>query len=176
MVKIIEAQRGDLFELAAFARETYSAAFGAELGASALQKHLNSQMSDEHFAQMVEVDKFYLARRGDGLVGFAQMGLVDPTYADYLDEFDATGAELRRLYVRRDLQSRGIGSDLIRQVLCDPLALAASVIYLTTWETNLGAQKLYAKHNFIKLGQVAEYNEGGALTGYEHIMARPRAS
>lgn len=172
MVKITEAQSDDLIEIAAFARVTYAAAFGAELGMGALQKHLETQLSDDHFVQMLAVDQFYLARSATELVGFGQIGLVDPAYADYLDEFDVTGVELRRLYVHPDVQSKGIGSELIQQVLRDPMVLISKVIYLTTWESNLGARKLYAMHNFTKLGEIAEYDEDGELNGYEHILAR----
>lgn len=172
MVKIAEAQSDDLVELATFARATYSTAFGAELGISALQQHLDSRMSDEHFARMLEVDRFYLAHHARQLVGFGQIGSVDCAYANYLDEFDSTGAELRRLYVHRDWQSQGIGSELIRRVLQAPRVLTSNVVYLTTWETNLGAQKLYAAHNFAKRGKIAEYDKDGELVGYEYIMAR----
>lgn len=174
MVKIIEAQSDDLIELAAFARTTYAAAFGTELGVSALQKHLDTQMSDDHFAQMLAVDQFYLARSATELVGFGQIGLVNPAYANYLVKFDSTGAELRRLYVHCDWQSKGIGSDLIKRVVRDPMALSSRVIYVTTWETNLGAQKLYSMHSFTKLGEMAEYDEDGELVGCEHILARFR--
>ena len=45
-------------------------------------------------------------------------------------------------------------------------------VYLTTWEANLGAQKLYTKHAFEKVGQIPELGSDGTINGYEHIMLR----
>lgn len=166
----MKAKFADLSELATFARLTYAAAFGFELGASTLQQHLELNMSDQNFEQMLAVDTFYLARKDSALVGFAQIGLVDPAYQEHVDDFEPSAYELRRLYVLNDRQSQGLGSKLLQQALQDPKIAVAKGVYLTTWQANHGAQKFYRKHEFNKVGQIPEYDAAGELNGYEHIM------
>ena len=171
-VEIDLAQPSMLVELAAFARATYAHAFGHEIGQVMLEQHLVDNMSNEQFEQMMCGDAFYLARAEGRLVGFAQLGEVSLSYRPYLLALDDKDWELRRLYVHADVQSMGIGSRLIGRVLSEPDIMASSNLYLTTWETNHGAQKLYQKHGFEKVGQIPEYDERGNLNGYEHIMRR----
>lgn len=171
-MNIEQAQTSQIKELAAFARSTYATAFGEEIGDDKLQKHLIDSMSDQRFKQMMTADTFYLARSGAALVGFAQTGDVDRAYGKYLSEFDHHGAELRRLYVLPDQQSKGIGSALIERVLQDSAVTTTCSLYLTTWESNCGAQKLYRKHNFKNVGKIPEYGGDGKLNGHEHIMLR----
>lgn len=169
MTEIARASASDSSELASFARRTYTVAYEDDIGLPAVHQHLTRTMSDEHFRLMLINDEFYVARRDDKLVGFAQVGLVNIDYATQLTEFDPQGSELRRLYVEPSLQSLGIGSALIEATL-KQRSTKAKHVYLTTWETNVGAQRLYRKHGFQKVGQIPEYYADGKLNGYEHIM------
>ncbi len=171
-MKISNASPEEFRELAEFARRTYEHAFGREIGLPALRLHLANNMSDERFKNMLSEDSFYLAHSNDQLVGFAQVGRVDAVYKDYLEEFDCNADELRRLYVEPKLQSQGIGSALIVQVIQSLSPTGGQSVYLTTWEANQGAHKLYIRHGFEKVGQIPEYSSDGTLNGYEHIMHR----
>ena len=171
-MEIFLASTNEHREVAEFARRTYEYAFGHEIGALELRQHLGDNMSDERFRQMVSEDSFYLARSNGQLVGFAQVGPVTTVYEQHLEEFDRDADELRRLYVEPKLQSQGIGSTPIEEVTRSPSPKQARSVYLTTWETNIGAQNLYIRHGFKKVGQIPEYGSDGTLNGYEHIMLR----
>ena len=162
----------DLCSIASFARTTYSDAFGEEIGEAQLSAHFEDNMSDAHFARMMQSDVFYLAVENEKLTGFVQMGSVDPTYQSHLQVFDPAGIEIRRLYVLATNQGKGIGSELIERALRNPMVDGIHAMYLTTWETNHGAQKLYRKYGFNKVGAIPEYGSDGKLDGFEHIMAR----
>ena len=161
----------DLAGLAELARTTFEEAFSAEMEPTAMKAHLREKMSNDTFSRMMSEDHFTVAEAADCLIGFVQVGQVNPDYAQYVDGFDHTAGEVRRLYVRAERQQKGLGSDLLTQ------GLAAfsphQSVYITTWESNLGAQKLYRKFGFSLAGKIPEYGSGGDLNGYEHIMFRP---
>jgi ribosomal protein S18 acetylase RimI-like enzyme len=167
------AKAEDLQRLAQFARLTFATAFGEDLGEACLAEHFQRNMSDDQFSKMIASDTFYLANDNDDLVGFAQIGPVNSTYQEYLESFDAQASELRRLYVLSTYQGHGIGSELMKHAFQDSLVVATRTIYLTTWEANVGAQALYQRNGFRKVGAIPEYRQDGKLEGYEYILARP---
>ena len=166
------ATQDDLLDVAAFARSTYATAFGNDLGEARLREHLNAAMSDARFAEMMGADVFHLAVHGDDLVGFAQVGAVDQAYRDRVAAFDERDGEIRRLYVLAGYQGEGIGSALLGRTLQHPMVAGAGGVYLTTWEANHGAQKLYRRHGFTQVGAIPEYGADGRLEGHEIIMRR----
>jgi ribosomal protein S18 acetylase RimI-like enzyme len=167
-MEIVKAATNDLHALAKFARLTYEQAYGKEIEPTALSLHLKDNMSDETFKEILKVDHVYLAINRGRIGGFAQVGCVDFGYAEHLEDFDQNGSELRRLYVKHELQRRGIGSALLSIAIKE----FARTVYLTTWETNFDAQLFYAKHGFEKIGQIPQYSVDGVLNGYEYLMIR----
>jgi len=167
-MEIVKASPNDFRALGKFARHTYECAYGLEIELTVLYQHLTLNMSDECFQEALAEDDIYLAFSNNQLVGFAQLGQVNSNYEVHLEEFDQDASELRRLYVEPELQRLGIGSTLLSR------AVKSSVhpVYLTTWETNLNAQRFYAKHGFEKIGRIPEYSTVGCLNGYEYIMVR----
>jgi len=171
-MNIVKASSSEFRAVAKFARYAYENANREEIGSTTLRQHLIDKMSDELFKQMLFVDDFYLAYISKLLVGFAQVGGVDSCYAEYLDEFDSAGSEIRRLYVKPELKRRGIGSALMQRSMKELDQVEVQNVYLTTWETNLDAQIFYTQQGFEKIGQIPEFSTDGSLNGYEHIMIR----
>jgi len=171
-MKVTLASFHDLAELASFARATYKTAYSEEMGLRAVMSHIEANMSDHHFEEMIKSDTFYLVRESTQIIGFAQIGAVDISYQKFVTDFNPGGSELRRLYVLAEAQSKGVGSTLIEHVLQDPFIANTASVYLTTWESNHGAQRLYRKYNFEKIGEIPEYETDGTLSGYEYIMVR----
>lgn len=172
-VKIALEAAPNIAELASFARETYRVANLHEIEEPDLSDHLTSAMSDKQFARMAKKDEFYMARENGELIGFAQLGQISTTYEAYMPGFDLNDAELRRLYVSADHQNLGIGSQLIRAVFASEYLLDRNQLCITTWETNLGARRLYERFGFNKVGEMPDYNSQGELDGYEQILLRP---
>ena len=166
------ALSADLHELAELARHTYAQAYAADLQTTQLEDHLAQNLSDTRFAQMMQTDRFYLYRRADSIIAFVQVGTVTPSYAQFVPDFAAAGSEIRRLYVSPDAQNEGVGSQLLEHALNDELFRTTDCTYLTTWQDNFGAQRLYARHGFSKVGQIPELNTNGEVQGFEHIMVR----
>ena len=165
------AKDEDLQPLSEFARQTFAQAFGDDMDSTVLADHLQEHMSDEVFAAHMQEDLFLLSHEQGVLVGFVQVGTVSTDYAGYVDAFDAQASEIKRLYVLSIHQGSGLGSALLTAGL--QAAKPSHCVYLTTWEANLGAQRLYQRFGFAKVGQIPEYDPNGEMNGYEYIMQRP---
>jgi len=60
--------------------------------------------------------------------------------------------ELWRVYVRREAQGSGLGGRLLTTAL-DWLARPGRDLWIGVWSENHGAQRLYARHGFEKVGE-----------------------
>jgi ribosomal protein S18 acetylase RimI-like enzyme len=65
----------------------------------------------------------------------------------------AHAVELKRLYVDPPAQGRGVGEALLRTALDWAAAQRAPEMYLGVYCENVGAQRLYARHGFAKVGE-----------------------
>jgi ribosomal protein S18 acetylase RimI-like enzyme len=160
------ARRGDAAPLAAFARRTYTEAFGSSFLPSDLAAHLERTLSLHEVARFIEDDVVLLAARHDALIGFVQFG-VARTAPDIIAN-DAQ--ELRRLYVDSPFQNRGVGADLMRSALSHPRMPSASPLYLEVWEHNHGAQRFYARFGFKVVG--TRRFSVDSSDGHELLMCR----
>ena len=81
-------------------------------------------------------------------VGYAMAG---PCHLPHLEVTAACG-ELWRIYVRRDRQGLGLGATLLATSLAW-LETPGRRLWLGAWSENFGAQRLYARHGFAKVGE-----------------------
>ncbi|NKB96882.1 MAG: GNAT family N-acetyltransferase [Pseudomonadales bacterium] len=170
-IRIRAARSDDVEELSVFARATFETAFLEGMGEDRLRQHVKEEMSDQCFKVMLQQDDFYLAFQDDRLIGFVQIGSVNEAYKPYLQHYDADAQEVRRLYVLAKRQGAGIGSALLEIGLQAAAKTKSETIYLTTWESNAGAQRLYHRFGFRKVGEIPEFDQNDILSGYEYILA-----
>ncbi len=156
---MIRATTGaDLAALSAPARETWTDAFGESLGPEDVAAHLAKHLSPESFALHLAEDVLLVSELDGALVGYAHL----------------SPGELRRLYVRRELENRGIGARLMRAALEHPCLRDAASVSLDVWEENLGAQRFYRRFGFEVTGSRRFEVQSGAATGLDLIMTRRR--
>jgi len=80
------------------------------------------------------------------LIGYAQSGDNELPYGDA----KPGDGELKRLYVRREHQGDGVGRALLERSLA---WLGDRMILIGVWSENYGAQRLYARYGFEKVGE-----------------------
>ncbi len=153
--------------LAALARETYTEAFGPATPPGELQAHLDGALTDAHVARWLRADVMLVAEADGRLVGFVQAGDSSPDAAP-----EGASVELRRLYVRAAFQNQGLGGRLLRAALAHP-RLRAAAVWLDVWERNAGAQRLYARHGFARVGERRFFFPSGAEGDLDFILVRP---
>lgn len=108
----------------------------------------------------------WLAERDGEAIGYAQAG---PCALPHPEVTPACG-EIKRLYVRKSAQNDGVGQALLGVAL-DWLAAPGRRLWIGVWSENLGAQRLYARHGFRKVGEY--YFPVGATLDREFILSRP---
>jgi diamine N-acetyltransferase len=92
---------------------------------------------------------FRVAEEDGQLVGYCKIGR-DITL-DLTPEWQR-GIELKELYLRANVQNRGVGAALMDWALAEAHKLAASTISLSVWSENFGAQRFYQRYGFAHIG------------------------
>jgi ribosomal protein S18 acetylase RimI-like enzyme len=142
------AEEADTAAISALARRTWADAFGDSLSPEELAIELEQTRSEEYFRTALDVDTILVAELGAELVGYVQFGDVTIPGVDV----QPGDRGLRRVYVERDLQGRGIGRGLMDAALAHPRLRAGDRIYLAVWEKNTNAIRLYESLGFRTVG------------------------
>ena len=172
---IREATPGDAAALGALARTSYAEAFGATMHPDDLAAHLEHELSSEKFWEMLHEDMFLLAETGEEIVGFLQSGQADLDAAWLTEPVELRPGDgyLERLYVRAAYQNRGVGSALLKAALEHPKLCDCRTVFLDVWAENAGAVRFYARHGFVKGGELPFYAAStGEKIGVDDLMAR----
>lgn len=82
-------------------------------------------------------------------VGYAQVGRCDLPHPDV----QPGDGELKRIYVLKEHQGGGEGSRLLTTALAWLEQNGPRTLWIGVWSENLGAQKLYARMGFAKVGE-----------------------
>ena len=107
-----------------------------------------SQSEDE--ADLVAIDQVYLRAGGEFLIGFINEKLVAMGGFQRLTD---TSAELRRMRIERELQGRGYGTQLLREL--ERLAFQSGIrtICLAVARQRPLTLEFYRKHGYQEAGQ-----------------------
>lgn len=159
---IRSATSDDIPALTALAQATYTAAFGHSFLPDDLTAHLERELSEARFAQIVRDDTVLVAERDGQLIGYVQLGVTE-----------VPGQwELRRLYVRAEFQSQGVGSALMDAALSHPILPPDAPLVLDVWEHNPGAQRFYRRYGFEIVGTQSFEVASGRETSLDLLMVR----
>ncbi|KAI1765278.1 acyl-CoA N-acyltransferase [Hypoxylon sp. FL1150] len=155
-VVIGDALLTDAAAIALIGANTFTATFGFSVPPNDLADFLAATYSAEAVeaeilnAQETNTSTFVARDESGEILGFVQLvrGLSDPC----LTGDASTHAELRRLYVNTSAHGRGIGSKLIAAVENKAKAEGFKTLWLTVWEENPNAQRLYERLGYVKVG------------------------
>ncbi len=143
-----------------------------------LAAHLEHELSLERFQKMLGEHVFLVAETDGDLVGFVQFGPaeLDAAWLTEPVELRPGDGYLERLYVRTAYQNRGVGSELLRAALGHPRLGGCQTVFLDVWAENAGAARFYARHGFVKVGELPFYAAlSGEKIGVDDLMARSRS-
>lgn len=135
--------------LAGLARATFSETFGHLYPPADLATFLE-RYTAAHFADLIAdpAQQVWVARDGAHLVGYAHAGPCSLPHA----EVTPTCGEVKRLYVLQSAQKGGLGSALLEVALVW-LATPGRQLWIGVWSENDGAQRLYGRYGFHKVGE-----------------------
>jgi ribosomal protein S18 acetylase RimI-like enzyme len=165
--------------LSRLAKQTGADAFGEPLRPEDLAAELERSRSEAYFINALKETTILVAEEDGALLGYVQFGDVK------IPEVEVRPGDqgLRRLYVDTAAQGRGLGRRLMNAALDHPRLASASRIFLTVWEKNTHAMRLYESFGFETAGAtrvtIAEKEVGEDLvmvldktTMQDHVGAR----
>ena len=162
-VQVQEATLADAQTIADVGRQVFEASFGHSVQAEDLAAYFSTSYTAEAFEKELRDPTIstWIARdddggAGTGMLGFAQLcrGATDPCL-EKRGEDRATLAQLHRLYVDTNAHGRGIGTRLIARAADTARAEGFRKLWLTVWEHNPGAQRLYERQGFVKVDKTS---------------------
>jgi len=138
----------DVPALSELARRTWSKAFGGSVNPENEAAELEQTRSEAFFTRALEDRTIFVAEEDGALVGYVQVGDVE------IPEVQVRPGDqsLERLYVESASQGRGLGRSLLNAAFEHPRLAHASRIYLTVWEVNERAIRLYESFGFRTVG------------------------
>jgi len=148
-VEIRRAGPDDAQSLAEVGRDTFVETFAHLYPPEDLAAFLAASYSPEAFAGYLRDPEhgLWIAEQDGRPLGYVQAG---PCTLPHPDVTPACG-EVKRLYVRGETQGSGLGSRLLGIAL-DWLGAPGRRLWIGVWSQNLGAQRLYARHGFERVG------------------------
>ena len=166
-VQIRRAGLEDAAALAEVGRDTFVETFAHLYPPADLAEFLAASYSSPTFATYLQTPghSLWLAERDGLAIGYVQAG---PCALPHPEVTSACG-ELKRLYVRQGVQGSGLGTTLLNTAL-DWLAAPGRRLWIGVWSQNHGAQRLYARHGFERVGAY-QFPVGGTLDD-EFILSR----
>jgi ribosomal protein S18 acetylase RimI-like enzyme len=150
-LQIVDVSLEDLQALKDFSRQSFYASFGD------LNLPENMQLYDvQHFAdeqlrsELKNPDsRFFFAKLDKDIVGYVK---TNQAGAQTVLPNDG-GMELERIYVDRQLKSRGIGKALLEKTVMLARKAAMKYIWLGVWEHNHQAIRFYERNGFLTFSQ-----------------------
>jgi ribosomal protein S18 acetylase RimI-like enzyme len=151
--EIREAALAEAESLCAFAWRTFTETFLEDLGCAYPEADIATFREEayrpELFVRWSQSSDYgvWVAETNGRYVGYA---VVSPCSFDHELARPEHG-ELKRLYVSRDGQGRGVAPALLGCAMDGLTARGRTPVFLSVWSGNLRAQAFYAKHGFEKV-------------------------
>lgn len=148
---IRRAVADDAEALSRIGAETFRETFAHLYPPEDLQQFLDAAYDlDKTRRDLADPDKALWIVEQDGeVVGHALAGPCDLPHPEVTE---ACG-ELKRIYVLKKLQGSGTGTRLMHEVLGWLEKDGPRRLWIGVWSENFGAQKLYERHGFSKVGE-----------------------
>lgn len=150
-LKIRHASAADAAALAEFGARTFFETFSADNSAEDMARHLTSAWSPDLQRAEIEdprLDTLLAVDPQGGFAGFAQL------HAGRAPDCVETHkpVELKRFYIDKPWQGRGLARELMAAVERAAKARGARELWLGVWERNERAQAFYRKCGFRAVG------------------------
>lgn len=146
------ATSDDAAALAKLAAATFVETFGHLYAPADLDSFLAADKTEESYARLLlDPDVFALLAvvEADRPVGFAVAGPCKLPVPD----LEPTAGELRELYVLASHQGQRLGTRLLEAALNVLHERGRAPLYVGVWSQNEGAQRLYGRYGFEKVGE-----------------------
>jgi diamine N-acetyltransferase len=149
---IRRATPDDVDALAQLGIDTFVEAFGHCYRDEDLQDFLATSHSTDYYRRLLQRADTATWIAEDGVGRFIAYVVAGPCTLP-LAGIPAAAGELRRLYVRASAHGRQLGTRMLRVAVQWLEQQAMLPVHVGVWSRNPGAQRLYARHGFVKVGE-----------------------
>jgi diamine N-acetyltransferase len=155
--------------LSELGRSTFIEAFGSLYRPEDLEAFLEDAHSVAAYRRILEDDhnNVLVAWSPNRAVGYGVAGRCKLP----VEHLEARAGEIKRLYVRAEAQGQQLGTQLLDRLLEELERREYDPLYVGVWSENFGAQRLYARYGFDKVGEY-DFSVGRQLDR-EFILRRP---
>ncbi len=149
----------DVTALSVLARQTFYDTFTGTCTDNDMQTFLNQYYSNEQLGkELLDEDMFCFFAENDGMpVAYLQF---KEDYKNFPEIKKWKALELKRIYVLKELQGKGIAQKLMDFFLDFAAEKKYEVVWLGVWEHNVTAQKFYEKYGFVNSGYTHDFPIG----------------
>jgi ribosomal protein S18 acetylase RimI-like enzyme len=169
---IRRATLADAAALSELGNATFIEAFGHLYSPQDLQEFLSNAHSVQMYERLLrdpDVAIWLATPAGAAPIGYIVAGLCKLPAPN----LEPRAGEIRRLYVRTTEQSGGVGTRLLKLALDWLEACGFGPLYVGVWSANFGAQRLYERYGFEKIGEYEFFV--GKQRDHEFILKRQPA-
>ena len=158
-LQIRRATITDSLLLSGLSEITFRDAFGYTCTESDMNAFVLQYFSENIISQELSdpTDYYFLAYLGDEAVGYMRL---KEDYSDYEKICAFRALELKRIYVLKAFQGKGIGQQLLAFAEQFANNNSFEVLWLGVWEHNEGAKKLYKQMGFQDTGDTHHFYIG----------------
>ncbi len=149
---IRRAVAADAALLSELGTTTFREAFSHLYAADDLEAFLSKAHAATYYERLLrdpDVAIWIATPPGEEPIGYVVVGICRLP----VPNLEPRAGEIRRLYVRIPGQSSGIGTKLLRTSLDWLATRKFSPLYVGVWSSNFGAQRLYQRYGFEKIGE-----------------------
>lgn len=151
-VRVRDATPADLTALAALSRKTFVDKFGQIYDPADLAQFLEESHSETVYRKWLADPAIFIRVAEDETGALAAYLLCSPLTLP-AEQALPGAVELKRLYVDGALQGRGLGSKFIDEAIGWAKDQGAPELYLSVFSGNDGAQRLYERLGWEKVGE-----------------------
>jgi diamine N-acetyltransferase len=152
MTIVRRAVASDVAQLAKLAASTFIETFGHLYEPKDLQAFLSNSRSEERYLRMLTDQRMGLwlatVKQGEP-IGYAVVGPCKLP----VENLESTAGEVQELYVLSQYHGQQLGTRLLMEALAWLAAERFAPLYVGVWSENLGAQRLYQRFGFEKVGE-----------------------
>jgi diamine N-acetyltransferase len=149
----------DTAALAALSKKTFYDTFTGTCTDADMQQFLADYFNETQVAKELsnQNDYYFFAEINGVPVGYLRF-MEDYSSFSFMKQWKAL--ELKRIYVLKEFQGKGIAQQLMNVVLDFCKKENYQVLWLGVWEHNIRAQKFYEKNGFVNSGHTHDFPIG----------------
>ena len=168
-IRIRPASPEDAEALAELGASTFTETFGHLYPPEDLECFLSTAHTKDVYERLLadpDIGIWLAVREPEPPIGYILVGSCKLP----VPNLEPKAGEIRQIYVRATHQNARLGSKLLQTGLDWLIARGYSPLYVGVWSQNYGAQRLYARYGFEKVGDYGFHV--GKTVDHEFIMRR----